>query len=90
MHVSENLPPELEHAPVWAVEVYQQLPPLVSYEVLAPYAYVTPKSLANIYSQGKGPKGGRLMGKVKVFPRLEATLWLMKKCGECAEAMPAM
>ncbi len=71
------LPCELESAPQWAIDVFQNLQPLAGYDDVAPLVRMSRGSIANLLSQGRGPDGGVLIGRKRVFPRLNVVLWLL-------------
>lgn len=71
------LPTELEAAPAWALDAYYNAPTLLGYDDLSSISRMSRGSIANLVSEGKGPKNGLLMGKKRLFPRVDAILWLV-------------
>lgn len=83
--ITQAAPQEITVSPVWVQDVYQQLPALAGYDAISAVSGMHRGSIANFHSEGNGPKGGMLIGRKRVFPRLEVCKWLM----EMAEAKEA-
>lgn len=79
------IPTDIADAPTWAQDVFQSLPCLASYDDIGRASRMNRGTIANFHSEGRGPKGSVLLGKKRVFPRLEVCKWLM----EMAEAKEA-
>lgn len=73
----QNLPLELTDAPQWVADVFHNLPPLASFYDVAPLVGMSRGSLSNMLSEGRGPDGGMIVGRKRVFPRLSVVQWLM-------------
>lgn len=74
---TSTLPPELVSAPLWAQDLYENSPPLVDYWHIAKASCMSKGSVANLHSEGNGPQNGIILGRKRVFPRLDAILWLV-------------
>ncbi len=72
------VPKELVEAPMWAIDMYNALPVLASYDDISAQTHIATGTIANKCSAGKGPRGGLILGKKKVFPRIEVVLWLLQ------------
>ncbi len=79
------IPTELADAPEWAQDIFQNLPCLASYDDIGRVSRMNRGTIANFHSEKRGPQGSVLLGKKRVFPRLEVCKWLM----EMAEAKEA-
>ncbi len=71
------IPSAIADAPEWAQDVFQSLPCLASYDDIGRASRMNRGTIANLYSNGRGPNGSLLLGKKRVFPRLEVCKWLM-------------
>lgn len=85
MATASIIPTELEAAPAWAHDAYHNAPVLLGYDDIAAISRMSRGSIANLHSEGQGPQNGLLMGRKRVFPRLDAILWLVT----FAEAKPS-
>lgn len=83
--ITQNTPQEILNSAEWVQDIYRQLPPLAGYDAIGAVSGMHRGSIANFHSAGCGPASGMLIGKKRVFPRLEVCKWLI----EMAEAKEA-
>ncbi len=65
--------------PQWLQTVSDALPPLVDYLTIANLCSMNKGSLCNLVSEGKGPRGGVIIAKRKVYPKAEVVSWIAER-----------
>lgn len=79
---STYVPQEIISAPEWAQDIYHRLPCLATYDDISNCTQMNRGTIANFHSEGKGPLGSILLGKKRVFPRLEVVKWMLSRLSE--------
>ena len=72
------IPQKIKDLPSIFHRLYMTTPEIVTRKTLSELSggIVSPKTLANLDTQNRGPTGRVLWGKKVVYPRDEAILWL--------------
>ncbi len=73
------IPEELQTLPPWTHDLYIGSPKLWSYDDFGSTMKRNRGSIVNDVSAGRGPSNGFLLGKKRVFPRLDAVLWIYEQ-----------
>lgn len=72
----------LQAAPEWVQDVYRNSPALLGYDDIAKAVGLSRGSNANWQSEGRGPANGIMIGRRRVFPRLDVCRWLIERAAQ--------
>lgn len=73
---------QLQTAPEWVHDVYRNAPALLGYDDIAKTVGLARGSIANWQSEGRAPANGVMIGRRRMFPRLDVCLWLIDRAAQ--------